>query len=187
MIDELGSVQDQVARARRHQRRHLFGVYRGTVAAVGTKTSGHEGRLGQLQVYVPEIWGENKTDLPWADPVVPFAGDGYGALMLPKKDDGVYLLFEGGNRDQPIWLGGFWSENAKRPEPAAENKRVIVSPNGHQIVLDDANDEIQLAHSSGNKITIGKDSIALEIDGGTKIVLGKQNVAINDTALTVDK
>ena len=107
--------------------------------------------------------------------------------MLPRKDDGVYVLFEGGSQDHPVWLGGFWSENARRPEPAAESVRVIVSPNGHQIVIDDDNDVLQLKHKSGNQITITNDEISIEVDGGGKIVVGKSGVAINDTALTVDK
>jgi len=154
---------------------------------VGTKTSGKESRLGQLQVSVPEIWGSNKTKLPWADPVVPFAGDGYGVLMLPKVKDGVYLLFEGGNQDRPVWIGGFWSHNAERPKSAGENVRVIVSPKGHKVVLDDSSDEVQLYHASGNRITISKDDISIEVDHGGKIVVGKSGVTINGTALSVDK
>ena len=184
---ELRSVHDQLARSRREQRHRLYGIYRGTVAAVGTKTSGKESRLGQLQVWVPEIWGSNKTDLPWADPVAPFAGDGYGVLMLPKVKDGVYLLFEGGNRDRPIWLGGFWSQNAQRPKSAGENVRVVVTPNGHKIVLDDSNDQLQLYHAGGNQITISKDDISIEVAQGGKIVVGKSGVTINGSALSVDK
>jgi uncharacterized protein involved in type VI secretion and phage assembly len=187
--DTLRSMQDQLARSAREARHRLYGVYRGTVVAVGTKSSDqkNEGLLGQLQVSVPEIWGSNTTDLPWANPVVPFAGDGYGALLLPKEKDGVCLLFEGGNQDHPVWIGGFWSHNAKRPDPGAADVRVVVSPNGHKVIIDDKNDKLQLAHSSGNKITITKDEITIEVDSGGKIVVDKSSVTINGTALSVDK
>lgn len=187
--DALGSMQDQLARSAREARNKLYGVYRGTVVKVGTKTSDpkNEGLLGQLQVYVPEIWGKNDSDLPWANPVVPFAGDGYGALMLPKEKDGVCLLFEGGVQDHPVWIGGFWSHNAKRPDPAAENVRVIVSPHGHKIVVDDKNDQLQLAHKNGHKITIGNNDITVEVDGGGKVVIDKSGVTINGQSFSVDK
>jgi uncharacterized protein involved in type VI secretion and phage assembly len=185
--NEMRSLQDQVARSAQRERRSLHGVYRGRVENVGTATSGTEKRLGQLQISIPAVWGDKTSDLPWADPVVPFAGDGYGALMLPKQGDGVYVLFEGGSPEHPIWIGGFWSVNASLPTPAGEKARVIVTPNGHQVVLDDSSDTIQLTHSSGNKITIDKTSIKLEVNNGGKIEIGASGVKINDTALSVDK
>jgi uncharacterized protein involved in type VI secretion and phage assembly len=185
--DELRSMQDELARSARERHQHLGGIFRGKVVTLGSKASGHEGRLGQLQISIPEIWGDNTTEVPWADPVVPFAGDGYGALTLPRVGDGVYVMFEGGSPDNPVWMGGFWSEDAKLPEPASADARVLRSPKGHRLVLDDAKDEIRMTHASGSQITIGKSQITIEIDGGSKIVIGKASVAINGTALVVDK
>lgn len=74
--------------------------------------------LGRIKVWIPQIHGEEYEDkvedLPWAWPAFLHAGkdeDGLkaGFFALPKVDQWVYVICEGGNPDFPIWFGGWYS------------------------------------------------------------------------------
>jgi hypothetical protein len=69
------------------------GVYRGIVAS-------NDDPLGKmrLKMRIPEIFG---TDIsPWASPCV-----SCGSTAVPHVGDTVWILFEGGRRDYPVWIG----------------------------------------------------------------------------------
>lgn len=78
----------------------LYGKYRGTVEAVVDP----EG-LGRIRARVPAV---GDVELSWALPCVPGAGPGSGHLVLPPLGASVWIEFEGGDIDYPIWSGGFW-------------------------------------------------------------------------------
>ncbi len=74
--------------------------------------------LGRIKVWVPQIHGEEyedrEEDLPWAWPVFLHAhktedGIKSGFFAVPPVDSWVYVLFEGGLPDRPIWFGGWFS------------------------------------------------------------------------------
>jgi Type VI secretion system/phage-baseplate injector OB domain len=93
-----------------------FGKYRGTVE--GNKDPQE---LGRLQVSVPSVLGDTK--LPWAMPCVPYAGKNVGFFALPPKGANVWVEFEAGNIDYPIWVGCFWNAGEVPAKPAvAETK-----------------------------------------------------------------
>lgn len=144
-------------------RTRFFGKYRGSVEEVG-----EGGELGYLRVKVPEVYGENNIS-PWARPVVPLAGSGYGCLVLPKKDDGVWIEFEAGDISRPIWTGFWWGEEDELPDPSGVDTRVIITPKGHKFILDDEGDEIRVVHSGDSEIKISGDEILLSHSGGSEI------------------
>ena len=180
-------VADLVAHQERQRRLGFFGIYRGKVISVGTSSSDKEGRLGQLKVAVPDVYGSEQQTLPWANCVVPFAGDNYGVMMLPKEGDGVWVQFEAGNKDLPVWVGAWYAQNKALPDGAAAETRVVRTPKGHTIVLDDDGNLVQLTHKDGQKITLSSDSIKLEVNNGCTVEIGQSSVKINDTALEVSK
>jgi hypothetical protein len=92
-------------------REKFFGKYRGTVSNNIDPTS-----LGRLQVEVPEILGDNR--LSWAMPCSPFAGPGVGFFALPPVGANVWVEFEGGDPDFPIWSGCFWGPGQVPVKPA---------------------------------------------------------------------
>ena len=155
----------------------FFGKYRGFVKVVGDGE-----RLGYIKVEIPEIYGENNS--PWVQPQIPFVGPNYGLLWLPKAGDGVWVEFEAGDVSRPIWTGFWWSSSEEIPSPAGRETRVLVTPRGHKIVLDDENDEICLTHTNGSEIKLTADEISLKI-GSSQIVLGAGEVNINNGALVV--
>lgn len=80
-----------------------FGKYRGQV----TLNIDPEGR-GRIQATVPDVLGSNS--LNWAMPCVPYAGSGVGFFMIPPIGANVWIEYEGGNLDKPIWSGCFWGD-----------------------------------------------------------------------------
>jgi uncharacterized protein involved in type VI secretion and phage assembly len=156
---------------------HRFGKYRGLVAEVGTRE-----RLGQIRAHVPAVFTEDRLS-PWARPSAPFAGPGHGFVTLPEVGDGVWIEFEAGDPAMPIWSGFWWGDD-EIPEPAGPRTRVLATPNGHMLVLDDERGELRLTHGRGPSITITEHAITLQV-GTKKIVVGKAAVSVNDGALEV--
>lgn len=95
--------------------KQFFGKYRGKVTS--TKDPLH---LGRVQVQVPSILGEGR--LSWALPSTPYAGKDIGLFTVPPSGSNIWVEFEGGDPDYPIWSGCFWGEgelpqDAKVEEP----------------------------------------------------------------------
>lgn len=96
--------------------KQFFGKYRGKVTA--NRDPLH---LGRVQVSVPAIFGEGRQS--WALPCTPYAGKDVGLFLVPPIDANLWVEFEGGDPDYPIWSGCFWGENelpqnARVEEPA---------------------------------------------------------------------
>jgi uncharacterized protein involved in type VI secretion and phage assembly len=80
-------------------KRH-WGKYRGTV--VENQDVPPKGRL---LVSVPGIVITN-----WAMPCVPFASIYGGSFVRPEIGSNVWVEFERGDPDKPIWTGGWWGD-----------------------------------------------------------------------------
>src|SRR5579884_1718431 len=82
--------------------RRFYGKYRGKVADNIDPLF-----LGRILPIVPAV-----SDLPltWATPCVPYAGLEVGLCAIPPIDANVWIEFEGGDPDYPIWTGCFWEE-----------------------------------------------------------------------------
>jgi hypothetical protein len=154
----------------------FYGKYRGLVQDVSDPED-----LGRIVAKVPEIFGEENT--PWALPCVPFAGPKYGFFIRPKVNDGVWIEFEGGDLSRPIWTGFWWAKD-EVPEDGTENNRLIITPNGHKISMDDENNVLTLLHSNGPEITLMEEEIAIKNDT-IQIILSTDEVNINDGVLVI--
>ena len=99
-----------------------FGKYRGTVV----NTLDPE-RLARLQATVPDVFGTEPTT--WAMPCVPLGGPGTCVVALPPVGAGVWIEFEQGDPDYPIW-SGCWFGSAELPAIALAGQ-----PGGGQITL----------------------------------------------------
>lgn len=168
--------EDLIANLDELTRGRYWGKYRATV-----ENPNDEDKLGRITVKCPDVYGDMES--PWAYPVSPFAGPGYGWFMLPKQGDGVWIEFEGGQVSRPIW-SGFWYSRNDVPSPGDVDVRVLVTPQGLKLVLDDASKKLQLLHPGGGELTMTDNDITLKI-GSTKIVLSASGVAINDTSFKV--
>ena len=167
--------EDLIVELNEHRRSHYYGKYRGVV----TDPDDPE-KMGRIKAQVPAIYGDEQ-DSPWCLPVVPFAGDSHGLLLLPKKGDGVWIEFEAGNISRPLWTGCWWGKN-ELPDPKGVNQHVLTTPKGLQIVLDDDASQLQLLHPGGAEITMTDSSITLKI-GTAQIELSSSGVNVNNGAL----
>ena len=86
----------------------FFGTYRGTVY----DTLDPEG-LARLRAVVPDVLGTAPTT--WAMPSVPFAAPGAGVVTIPPVGAGVWIEFEQGDPDYPIWSGCWWGAASELP------------------------------------------------------------------------
>ena len=96
----------------------FFGKYRGKV-----ENNIDPMMLGKIQVSVPAVLGEGS--LSWAMPCVPFAGNGVGFFMIPPVGANVWVEFEGGDIDYPIWSGCFWGVGETPATPAVPQMKII--------------------------------------------------------------
>jgi uncharacterized protein involved in type VI secretion and phage assembly len=158
--------------------RQFFGKYRGKV----------EGnidpfQLGRLQVSVPAVLGDGRNS--WAMPCVPFAGQGVGFFTLPPTGANVWVEFEGGDPDYPIWTGCFWGTGEAPATPAVAEIKVIKSEVG-SITLNDLPGVggITIETTAGMKIAITALGIEISNGQGTIQLTGPQ-VSINNGALEV--
>jgi hypothetical protein len=86
----------------------FYGKYRGTVVNILDPL-----QIGRIQALVPDIGGLIPTS--WAMPCVPVAGINMGIFTVPPVGAGVWIEFERGDPDYPIWVGGYWGSAAETP------------------------------------------------------------------------
>ena len=80
----------------------LFGKYAGRVIDNRDPQA-----LGRVKVAVPSI---DTLQLNWALPCVPYVGPGAGSCAVPPTDALIWIEFEQGDANRPIWSGCFWGE-----------------------------------------------------------------------------
>lgn len=153
-----------------------YGKYRGVV----TDVDDPDNRC-RIRATVPAVLGEHPCG--WAMPAMPFAGDGHGMVMLPAIGSGVWIEFEAGQLDNPIWSGAWWA-NGQRPDPQGPKVRVIVSENGHQVILDDDSDEVKIVHGSGPEIKLTATEIVLSC-GACEVKIGNTEISLNNGLIKV--
>ncbi len=86
----------------------FYGKYRGTVV-----NNIDPMQIGRIQVMVPDVAGFMPSS--WAMPCVPVAGINTGMFTVPPIGSGVWIEFERGDPDYPIWVGGYWGTAAEVP------------------------------------------------------------------------
>lgn len=86
----------------------FYGKYRGTVV-----NNIDPLQIGRIMVIVPDVL--NVTPGSWALPCVPVAGIQMGMFTVPPPGAGVWVEFEQGDPDFPIWVGCFWGTMAEVP------------------------------------------------------------------------
>ena len=94
--------------------RRFYGKYRAIVV-----DNQDPKQLGRLKVKVPSVLGADVVT-GWAAPCTPYGGAAdQGLLFVPERDAGVWVEFEEGDLEFPIWVGTYWKPT-RRQEPAAQ-------------------------------------------------------------------
>jgi len=163
-----------------------YGKYRGMVV-----NNVDPLQKGRIQVQVPDVLGVGLSS--WAMPCVPMAGVQAGVYVVPPVGAGVWVEFEGGSPDYPIWTGGFWGSSAEVPALAL-SLTVPVSPNivlqtsgQHSVVISDVpgTGGIMLQSPGGAMILVNDVGITISNGRGASVVMTGPSVTINNGALVV--
>jgi hypothetical protein len=121
---------------------------------------------------------------------VPYAGSGVGFFAIPPIGANVWVEFEAGDTDRPIWTGCFWGTGECPATPAVPQMKVIVT-DSIKLTMSD------LPGAGGFTIEVGPpavatplklkfDSTGIELsNGAAKVALTPASVSINDGALQV--
>jgi uncharacterized protein involved in type VI secretion and phage assembly len=163
-----------------------FGKYRGTVV-----NNVDPMQMGRIMAIVPDVTGS----LPgsWALPCVPMAGPQAGQFVLPPIGSAVWMEFEQGDPDYPIWTGCFWGSAAEVPAlalaaPPAIQPIVLQTTGQNTLMISDVpgpTGGILLKSTTGALISINEVGITISNGQGATILLTGPTVTINEGALAV--
>ncbi len=164
----------------------FFGKYRGTVA-----NNVDPMQMGRIQAIVPDATGAIPTS--WALPCLPMTGIQAGVFTVPPIGAAVWIEFEQGNTDYPIWTGGFWGSAAEVPAlalatPPALQAIVLQTVGQNTLMISDTpgpTGGILLKTTTGAMIAINDVGITISNGQGATIVLAGPSVTINQGALAV--
>ena len=163
-----------------------WGKYRGTVF----NNVDPEFR-GRIQAMVPDAAGLLPSS--WALPCFPFTGKQAGAWMLPQIGAGVWIEFEQGDTDYPIWTGSWFGTTAEVPAlalaaPPAVPNIVFQTAGQNTFLLSDLPGPaggFLLKCRSGPLLMVNDTGITLSDGKGGMITIIGGVVTINQGALLV--
>jgi uncharacterized protein involved in type VI secretion and phage assembly len=167
----------------------FYGKYRGTVINNVDVLF-----TGRLLVQVPDVL--SLAPSTWAEPCVPLAGPTgapMGVYLVPPIGAGVWVEFEQGDPNFPIWSGCRWGAQSDVPPLAFAG--LPISPN---IVLQTAGQNtfmisdlpgptggIMLKSATGAMILVNDIGITISNGKGATIVMTGPTVTVNQGALVV--
>jgi uncharacterized protein involved in type VI secretion and phage assembly len=163
-----------------------FGKYRGTVI-----NNVDPLQIGRLMVQVPDV--SNIIPSTWAMPCVPFAGIQSGFYAVPPIGSGVWIEFEHGDSDYPIWVGGYWGSAAEIPAlvlaaPPGVPQILLHTTGQNTLLISDVpgpTGGILLKSSTGAMISISDIGITISNGQGATIAMTGPAVTVNEGALEV--
>lgn len=161
----------------------FYGKYRGIVTDINDPLM-----IGRIKATVSDVMGDQESG--WAMPCAPFGGEQTGFFVLPKVGAGVWIEFEHGDPDYPIWAGCWWGSAAEMPPVLLVppyKKLMIVTEGGQSITLDDTpgTGGITLETSGGQKIVLSATGLEIDNGMGASIKMTGPQVSINGGALDV--
>ncbi len=151
-------------------------------------------QIGRIIVMVPDVLGIAPSS--WAMPCVPAAGIQSGVFVVPPIGSQVWVEFEQGDPDYPIWTGGFWGLVADVPifataPPAIPpGQNIVLQTTGQNMIMvsdappSPATGGVVLKSVSGAMIVVNETGIYISNGQGATITLVGPTVDINIGALT---
>lgn len=168
---------------------NLYGKYRATVI-----NNVDPELRGRLLLSIPDALGVIPST--WAVPCTPLSGPSgpaMGVYMVPPIGAGVWVEFEQGNVDYPIWVGGRWGSAADVPPLA--HAGLPISPN---IVMQTAGQNtfvisdlpgptggLMLKSATGASIIVNDTGIYIQNGKGASLILTGPTVTVNNGALVI--
>jgi uncharacterized protein involved in type VI secretion and phage assembly len=189
-----GPTERIVADLVRRAESRFYGKHRGLVV-----DNADPEQLGRLKVRVPSVLGGDIVT-GWAMPCVPYGGDAnQGFLFIPEVGAGVWVEFEEGDLEFPIWVGTFWSKpgnDSELPKPNDPDgteagsvqdpptRKILKTLKGHTLQFEDADgsEMVTLVEAvDGHVVTLDANGIKVT-DGksGHEITLDAAGITITD-------
>ncbi|HFE32028.1 MAG TPA: baseplate assembly protein [Gammaproteobacteria bacterium] len=148
-------------------------------------------QMGRLQVQVPDVAGLVPTT--WAMPCAPIAGLQNGMFALPVIGSGVWVEFEQGDPEHPIWVGCFWGSAAEVPAlalatPPGTPAITLQTPLQNGISISDLpgpTGGIVIKTATGASLIVNDTGIYIQNGKGAMLNMVGPSVDINNGALTV--
>lgn len=162
----------------------FFGKYRGTVV-----NNVDPDQVGRVQVSVPAVLGQGR--MSWAMPCVPLSGAQAGVYVVPIIGSKVWVEFEGGDPDYPIYSGGFWGRGEVPSLALAglpTSPSIVLQTSGqNSISISDVpgSGGIMLKSASGAMIVVNETGIVINNGQGATVTLTGPTVDLNAGALTI--
>jgi len=172
--------------------RRFYGKYRGIVVANEDPV-----RLGRLKVKVPSVLGDQVVT-GWATPCAPYGGAAdQGFLFIPQIDALVWVEFEEGDLEFPIWVGTFWADpgsGTQLPKPQSADgteeaevpklptRKIIKTLKGHTIQFEDAEGKESILIREGGQghlITMNSDGVKITDATGNSIEMTGDAVTLH--------
>lgn len=141
--------------------------YYGKYRAIVTEVNKDEEKRGRIRVLCPKVYGKDNS--PLCEPCLPYAFDKAGDFVLPKLNDFVWIEFEEGDPEKPIWSGGLWS---KENTPVEDYTKA---------------DQFRQLEFLGNKISFEKDKVVIKnTEDGSMITLEKGKCTVKCSTVEID-
>jgi hypothetical protein len=152
-------------------------------------------QIGRIMLLVPDVLGT--TTSSWAMPCVPAAGIQAGCFVVPPIGSQVWVEFEQGDPDYPIWTGGFWGvvgevpALATAPPAIPPGQNIVIQTTGQNMIMvsdappTPATGGIVLKSATGAMIVVNDGGIYITNGKGAMITLVGPTVDVNVGALTV--
>ena len=133
-------------------------------------------QLGRILALVPAI---SEMPLSWAMPATPYAGADVGFFAIPPIGANVWIEFEGGDVNYPIWSGCFWGEGQVPAEPAVPTTIMLKTTLG-AFSINDLDAELKLSLTAPD----GLMSLVMN-PTGIKLSLNEISISITQEAITL--
>ncbi|MFC5742694.1 phage baseplate assembly protein V [Dyella tabacisoli] len=163
-----------------------YGKYRGTVL-----NNIDPMQIGRIMALVPDV----SSFLPssWAMPCMPWGGIQTGVFCVPIIGAGVWIEFEQGDPDYPIWSGCYWGSAAEVPaaallSPPPVPAITMQTPLQNSLSISDLpgpTGGIMIKSMTGATITVNETGIIIQNGQGASISMVGPSVTINAGALVV--
>jgi hypothetical protein len=175
---------DLLARLLDKVEHRFYGKYRAFV-----KDNADPDKRGRLRLQIPSVLGPDVLS-GWALPCAPYGGRaGCGFFFIPENDDGVWVEFEGGLLEYPVWVGTFWTKaNAASEAPPPGDSQSpptskIIKTLKHTIELADGSDTLTISDCNDNKVTLDPSGVLVEDGNGNKVTLASGGVTIESSKI----
>jgi uncharacterized protein involved in type VI secretion and phage assembly len=148
-------------------------------------------QIGRVMVMVPDV--SNVIPSTWAMPSLPLAGIQMGMQVIPPIGAGVWVEFEQGNPDYPIWSGCWWGSAAEVPPLALAglpgSPNILLQTTGQNTLmisdLPGPTGGIMIKSTTGAMLLINDIGITISNGKGATIAMVGPTVTINQGAMVI--